>query len=385
MENEEDVNEFFSIIENDKMDERLWLPYHIVEEFVSKKEKEYENIDTFENDLKKFGGYLKKILEFSEEKYDRSIQIENYDIDQLKKFRKEIKGYGLDKLKNSIDSIIKNKSYLKDKDNINNTVFDKLGNLFDNKVGENFNVYQLNKIFSEGELRNKYKIPPAFRDSKKPYNKFGDLIIWKQIIKYAKDNKKNVIFVSNDNKDDWKLKCNTGEKVPHYKLINEFRRETGKWIHIVNYTQFLEIADSILEITTNKDINYSLDSNEEMIEDNDILINKHYTPNIVNERYYENRKDISLIIDKLNKLKFILLKYDDYNQSKRIFEESIIDEKYIFEILRELLYLKVLINQDYITVYTSSLYHIKELLEENIFSKNAIEIINKLKEFLELI
>jgi hypothetical protein len=46
---------------------------------------------------------------------------------------------------------------------------------------------QLKSLALEGEERYKNEIPPGYRDGKKdasrdPFRKYGDLIIWKQII-----------------------------------------------------------------------------------------------------------------------------------------------------------------------------------------------------------
>ena len=34
-------------------------------------------------------------------------------------------------------------------------------------------------------------------------NAHGDLIIWKQIIKYAKERSAGIVYVTHDKKDDW--------------------------------------------------------------------------------------------------------------------------------------------------------------------------------------
>ena len=56
-------------------------------------------------------------------------------------------------------------------------------------VGSPFNISTLLKLYTEGEQRYKYKIPPGYEDLQKDQKdetkrqKFGDLILWKQILK----------------------------------------------------------------------------------------------------------------------------------------------------------------------------------------------------------
>lgn len=58
----------------------------------------------------------------------------------------------------------------------------------------------------EGDVRIEHRLPSAFRDADKDQNRFGDLIIWYEILQHSKDYKEdfhNVLFVTNDEKSDW--------------------------------------------------------------------------------------------------------------------------------------------------------------------------------------
>lgn len=91
-------------------------------------------------------------------------------------------------------------------------------------------IYQ---ICEEGEKRYDAdpQIPPGFKDakSKDGVRKYSDLIMWKEILRYAKDNDRDVIFVTDDIKIDWWV-ANNGQIVFHPYLQSEFDRETGKKI-----------------------------------------------------------------------------------------------------------------------------------------------------------
>lgn len=87
-------------------------------------------------------------------------------------------------------------------------------------------IYQ---ICEEGERRYKTEppTPPGFKDAKDKdgVRKYSDLIIWKEILRYAKENKVNVIFVTDDAKSDWWI-SDGDEKVFHSYLVQEFEKET---------------------------------------------------------------------------------------------------------------------------------------------------------------
>lgn len=91
-------------------------------------------------------------------------------------------------------------------------------------IGDKFTIQRLLEIISEGELRYKYKIPPGFEDLKKEgIDKFGDLIVWKQILELPKSMKvENIIFITNDEKDDWWDKSEDGSMEINSYLLDEF-------------------------------------------------------------------------------------------------------------------------------------------------------------------
>lgn len=114
-------------------------------------------------------------------------------------------------------------------------------NLFSGKTGHPFDVAELDKIAKEGEERYKREIPPGYKDSRKDsdndqYRRFGDLIVWKQIINFAKADKKSVIFITDDKKEDWWLEQSGKTIGPRSELIEEFCSNTGQkfWMYTVD-------------------------------------------------------------------------------------------------------------------------------------------------------
>lgn len=113
--------------------------------------------------------------------------------------------------------------------------------LFDKKTGEPFNENELKGISEEGERRYENKIPPGFKDDKKNsgndlYRKYGDLIMWKQIIKFSKEQNKSVIFITDDKKEGWWLEHSGKTISPRPEIIKEFYNETERefWMYTVD-------------------------------------------------------------------------------------------------------------------------------------------------------
>lgn len=124
-------------------------------------------------------------------------------------------------------------------------VVDKLTELLEHRVGEKWPPDKLTAIKKEGEDRYSKKIPPGYKDSKKDageFDKFGDLIIWKEMIAKAKNDKRPVIFISDDAKEDWWW-IHKGRKLgPRPELIEEFHASSDQEFHIYEFGQFLRFA-----------------------------------------------------------------------------------------------------------------------------------------------
>lgn len=126
-----------------------------------------------------------------------------------------------------------------------NVSFAKVTELFDGKVGERPTAESITAIHKEGNERYAKKIPPGFEDAKKAAeggDKFGDLVIWMEMIEKAKADKRPIIFVTDDGKSDW-WHIHRGKKIgPHPSLVEEFLATTGQEFHIYELLQFLRYA-----------------------------------------------------------------------------------------------------------------------------------------------
>ena len=121
----------------------------------------------------------------------------------------------------------------------NDPVSSVYNELFSEKVIHELEIDQ-DEILKELERRNKFSIPPGFKDKSKDDFGVGDLLIWLSILEVAKEHKKDVIFISGDEKNDWFHRSESQSLYPRFELITEFKHKTnGKSFHIIKLSQLL--------------------------------------------------------------------------------------------------------------------------------------------------
>jgi hypothetical protein len=142
---------------------------------------------------------------------------------------------------------------------------DALDQICSEAMGAPFTIEELKSIESEGILRYQNKIPPGYRDAKKEgvtevHKKFGDLILWKQVIRRAKEAERPLILVTDDQKDDWWSEQSGRTVGPRPELVEEFSKEARQRFWMYSVDQFLE------HLSTSTSVKVSRDVLEEVIE-----------------------------------------------------------------------------------------------------------------------
>lgn len=130
-------------------------------------------------------------------------------------------------------------------------ILDKILDLFDGKVNQKFSENELVEIYKEGQKRYKSKTPPGYKDEndKGEPGCYGDLVIWKEMINISKEKGTDILFVSDDRKEDW---CDNfkGENVGTRKdLIREFFCETGKLFYSFTVAGFIKEISEVCDVT----------------------------------------------------------------------------------------------------------------------------------------
>jgi hypothetical protein len=139
--------------------------------------------------------------------------------------------------------------------NENDPIRDSLTSLFEGKIGDPFKQKELNEIYKEGKDRYTKKTPPGYLDDKKDNEaKFGDLIGWKQILNYAKGAQKPIIFINDEDDEDWWWRVK-GELVgARYELTKEIKDFAGVFFCMYNSRLFHKQAAKYLKRKLDKKI-----------------------------------------------------------------------------------------------------------------------------------
>lgn len=232
--NEEARNEFINALK--LYEGRLWIPYQVGLEFHRRRENIMrKNAEAYETLGNSISVQLVKAVDILSNDYARHPYIDMTDI------RKKVERCA-SSIRKSLENQGKNHPDYFEKDDI----LDAVSSLFDGCVGDDFTEDELEALYKEGERRYANQVPPGYCDEKNKKDKakrslYGDLVVWKQVIAYAKEKEQCVIFITDDHKSDWWDKVE-GKHSPRKELLREFMDCTGHDILIYDSGRFLEYA-----------------------------------------------------------------------------------------------------------------------------------------------
>jgi hypothetical protein len=234
----ETQEQFFLILE--RLKDRIWLPYQAATEFYENREvaiayqfKVYDEI----SDL-----FTKHYAELEDEltKYDK-----RHTAIKASSLLEAIQS-GIKIARESLENDRRAHPDLSSSDPLR----DRLLDLFVGRVGDPFDTNRLSQIYADAEQRFNLKQPPGYSDAKNKSvpERYGDVVVWYQLIEYAKAERKPVIFVTDDRKEDWWVK--KGRKIigPRPELANELQREAGVSFYMYLSENFLKYAQEFLDV-----------------------------------------------------------------------------------------------------------------------------------------
>ncbi len=258
-------DQIFNELFGGKLKKRLWIPAHVKFEFYKNHEKvrlkpiekKYEPIKNIS--LKNLVGNVEKLVRIINDikentnKSDYHPHIDQVEIlsfeKKLDSFKKETSGFK-DKISDLINKEIEKINDQSTDDDVSKAIQNHFS------IGSEYDFQKLIQISKEGEHRYKFKIPPGYEDyqsgEKIGMQIFGDLIIWLQLIEYAKEINKSIIFVCNDTKEDW-YRPNGGKtkNSPRHELIKEFHDSVKSEFWMYDLSQFLHKSNKYLDTTIN--------------------------------------------------------------------------------------------------------------------------------------
>lgn len=286
--------EFLRILE--KIKERIWLPHRAADEYLN-------------NRL--------SVIDQQEKSYDETVKSINSlksDLDNARQHpfvSQEI----MSKVNNVFDSLcdelLVNKG-VHTKRIFSDEIKKSISKLFEDSVGEPYDKEKLEQLISEGEERYKQKIPPGFKDGGKAGDsdiflekcrKYGDLIVWNQVIDKSIETEKGIIFVTDDKKEDWWKKFKGKTIGPRPELVKEFKDRAKTTFHMYQADRFLELARENLNEHVSEEI---VEEIREVRRRDKIAHNQ-----MIEQKYRKKREaEINQLIQEMDHTQLNLMKYD---------------------------------------------------------------------------
>ena len=106
-------------------------------------------------------------------------------------------------------------------------LLERLLAIFDERVGAAYDATRLAATIKTAESRFKAKVPPGYmdEDTKEGDRRYGDYVLWSQLMDQAKAASTPVIFVTSEKKEDWWEQKGHLTLGPRLELLEEFSRE----------------------------------------------------------------------------------------------------------------------------------------------------------------
>ena len=169
-------------------------------------------------------------------------------------------------------SSLEDKSALYESKLVDDGLKERLADLLEGKVGDPYDDAKLRELIKQGEFRYANQLPPGYEDASKHKGspifeharaRYGDFIIWAQILDYAKVNKVSVILVTGDQKEDWWLRVGGKTLSPRPELMAEFKSEVGAEFYMYSHSKFLSLANGYLDQRTSLSVINEIRENED--------------------------------------------------------------------------------------------------------------------------
>lgn len=234
----------FGVLENLK--DRIWIPHQAALEYA----KNRSNV--IESQVKSF----EQILKLLDEAYNQlSTRLHGFRRHVSIKVDPILDGVlsGISKARESLEA---NKVSHPDLSRFD-PVEERITALIKGKIGPPFDDKRLGKIYIEAEQRFKNKRPPGFKDAKsnKEYpNQYNDVVLWFQLIEYAKTQGKPIILVTDEEQEDWWDKDDKSGDSPRAELINEMHTAAGVEFWMYSTDNLVKRAKRYLSVDVQEDV-----------------------------------------------------------------------------------------------------------------------------------
>jgi PIN like domain len=224
---------FFDVI--DKIKDRVFLPHQAAFEYLKNRRRvistRTDSYATIKSESDKFAKFLEATIQ--EHALPNGESIINAATEAVKKIADLVEAAE----ENEPDSL---KS---------DALLGRLVDLFGTTTGQPFEPAKLKERLAEASQRYALKIPPGYKDEAKGEpDKYGDVLVWFQLIEHAKLTKKPVIFVTGDLKEDWWLQHKGATVGPRPELRQEMMAAAAVHFYMYTTPRFLEFAKQFLNL-----------------------------------------------------------------------------------------------------------------------------------------
>ena len=210
---------------------RLWMPHQAGLEF------QRHRIDVIRGQRGMYRA-LTKILESSEAEIQKKRkELERHPVLEPTKLLERVAEAFTDLRSYLAEAESSHPQFMDEADPLgSDEVRDSLGRLFEGAVGPPYALERLEEIYREGAVRFDRRVPPGFLDArnKDDVRRYGDYVLWLQLMDRAREVGRSLIFVTDDQKDDWWWNPTAALRVPHPDLVGEFERQAGHvfWMYL---------------------------------------------------------------------------------------------------------------------------------------------------------
>jgi uncharacterized protein (UPF0335 family) len=251
--------DLINVLKNDKFKDRIWIGFQVLLEFLNNR------LEVISDQKNKFN-QVKKLTDSTITEYEDTFKNLNLELNKLKLAQrhsliepeKYINEANINQGKNFLTDFIGYLDKLEEKQfdvNENDEIKETVLEIFKEKVGKPFDQKALNEIYLLGEKRYKNQIPPGYMDIKKPgtypyenkefIRKYGDLLLWNEIIEKCKTEKiEFAVLVTGDVKEDWWQKKRGMRLGARMELLNEIYSNAKDLdtFHMYDTSSFLKYA-----------------------------------------------------------------------------------------------------------------------------------------------
>lgn len=207
--------------------DRLWIPYQVAHEFHTNRPsviRTQEQVPTVIRDsLDQISNYIKSQL--GPHKRNGVLDV----VDMMERLEDTVSDLRSSAAKSKFGSTPQS-----------DRIVERLADILDGRTGPKFSTKQHATEVEAGHQRIAENTPPGLRDANKAGDKaVGDYLLWRQLMNFSKSQGHDVLFVTDDRKDDWWWTQAGYTLGPLPALREEFARETGQFIWFYRPARFL--------------------------------------------------------------------------------------------------------------------------------------------------